>query len=214
MKSIGRCIFISRDLEGLSHSKQAKAALQGGLKHIQFRTKHLQYEQAVQEAKKIRTLCTDYGAFFTVNDEPHVAMECAADAVHLGLDDLPVSDARILVGSEMHIGGTCNTVADVVDRVRSGVNYVGLGPYQFTQTKQKLSPVLGLNGYVSILSTLKTLHIEIPIFAIGGIHFTDITSLLQTGVQGIALSSALGNTPDDIVQNAKRLAQLLDTYEH
>ena len=109
---------------------------------------------------------------------------------------MEVQAARSIVGSGKIIGGTANTLHHVIKRHEEQCDYIGLGPFRFTATKEKLSPVLGLGGYVDIMSQLQSRHITIPVFAIGGIQQDDIEPILKTGVYGVALSGLISYHPN------------------
>ena len=130
-----------------------------------------------------------------------------ADGVHLGLKDMPVDEARRILGPEVIIGGTANTIEDVVMHAQRGANYIGCGPFRFTTTKEKLSPILGLEGYRNITAEMKKRGICLPIVAIGGITRADIPEIMQTGVTGIALSGTILNA-EDPVEETRRILQL------
>ncbi|CAG4994288.1 Thiamine-phosphate synthase [Dyadobacter sp. CECT 9275] len=149
----------------------------------------------LEKASLAKNLCDSYGAKLIINDYPEVARDTGAFGVHLGLEDLPIQTARQM-GGNMIIGGTANTLQDVLQRVQEGADYVGLGPYRFTNTKQNLSPVLGADGYRAILETIHQMNISIPVIAIGGITDEDITGLLSAGVHGVAMSAAITHSPD------------------
>lgn len=117
------------------------------------------------------------------------------------MTDTSIKEARELLGEEKIIGGTANTYEDVVQRFHEKCNYVGLGPFKFTSTKEKLSPIVGLEGYKKIISTLKSEGIEIPIFAIGGILEEDIEPILNTSIYGVAVSGLITNNPTESLQN-------------
>jgi thiamine-phosphate pyrophosphorylase len=108
------------------------------------------------------------------------------------------------LGSEKIIGGTANTLTDVIKRIEENCNYIGLGPYRFTSTKDNLSPILGLAGYKEII---KQIYNTVPIYAIGGIVASDITQILETGIYGVAMSGTLTNYPDK-----KELINQLNNY--
>lgn len=129
-----------------------------------------------------------------MNDYPLVALKSNADGVHLGLDDMPVAEARALLGPDMIIGGTANTLAHMELRAKEGADYIGLGPYRFTTTKENLSPVIGLAGYSKLMSEAHKAGIKLPVIAIGGIELADIPLLLAEGLHGVAVSGALTNT--------------------
>ena len=118
---------------------------------------------------------------------------CGADGVHLGKNDMPVDEARRLLGHDKIIGGTANTFEDIERLHRQGTDYIGCGPFRFTTTKKSLSPVLGLEGYKRIVSDMKAHGIDLPIVAIGGILKSDIADIMQTGVTGIAVSGGILN---------------------
>ena len=121
-----------------------------------------------------------------------------ADGVHLGKNDTPIDEARNILGKEYIIGGTANTIEDIVDIYKSGADYIGCGPFRFTSTKKNLSPIIGLEGYNKIISDIKQRNIDIPIVAIGGIVDEDIQLILNTGINGIALSGCLMNANNPV----------------
>ncbi len=124
-----------------------------------------------------------------------------ADGVHLGLSDMSVEEARLILGNTKIIGGTANTFEDVLQRTAENCDYIGLGPFQFTTTKQNLSPILGLEGYRTIIEKMKMKNINIPIYAIGGIVLENVESLMETGIHGIAVSSLItqNETPSQLI---------------
>lgn len=142
-------------------------------------------------SKKIKLLCESYKAILIINDRVDVALKIASDGVHLGLDDMKIKDARVLLGNTKIIGATANTFSAIQNHIQNGCDYIGLGPFQFTKTKDNLSPILGLDGYRSIITQLKAANIEIPIYAIGGITLENVDSLLETGIHGIAVSAII-----------------------
>ncbi|MGV3586069.1 MAG: thiamine phosphate synthase [Adhaeribacter sp.] len=193
---ISKLQYISQQTESLSHVAAIHRALAAGCDWVQLRVKNQPESTVLALAQEAKALCASYGAKLIINDYPEVALAVAADGLHLGLTDRSIPEARALVGQQMIIGGTANTLADIRQRVAEGADYVGLGPYQFTPTKEKLSPVLGLSGYQILLQQLKTENIIIPIIAIGGIGLADVEPLLEAGVYGIAVSGALTHAAD------------------
>lgn len=154
----------------------------------------------------MKEICRRHGALFLVNDNVDIALELDADGVHLGKEDMNPLEARKILGYTKIIGGTCNTFEDVVARFRQQVDYIGLGPFTYTSTKKRLSPILGIEGYRNILDACRKAGIHIPIHAIGGIRENDIQPILSTGVTGIALSSLLKNS-DDITEKTKQIQE-------
>ena len=165
-------------------------ALNAGCKWIQLRYKNKSIEEVRTLAKMVQKICRAYDATFIINDHLQVASEINADGVHLGLDDISVMEAKAVLKNKI-IGGTANTLEDVLQRVNEKCDYIGLGPFRFTATKEKLSPILGIEGYQEILKELKNRNIDIPIYAIGGIEIEDFEKLEQAGVYGVAVSGLI-----------------------
>lgn len=167
-------------------------ALDAGIQWIQLRWKTAPVKEAEKLAEKIRPLCDTYRAVFIINDYPEIAVRVEATGVHLGLNDMSVAEARKILKPHQWIGGTASTIQDVLQRIQEQVTYIGLGPLRFTTTKEKLSPVLGIEGYQKIISQLG--ENTVPIYAIGGVRASDIVLLLRTGVYGVAISSAINRS--------------------
>ncbi len=166
-------------------------ALDAGCKWIQLRYKNKSLEEVLFLAKMVQKICRAYDAKLIINDHVQVAWQINADGVHLGLEDISVKEARTLLKENKIIGGTANTLEDVLKRVNEKCDYIGLGPYRFTATKEKLSPILGIEGYEAILNELKKRNIDIPIYAIGGLEEDDFEKLEETGVFGVAVSGLI-----------------------
>lgn len=190
--------FITHSNERYDHVEGAKLALQGGCRWIQLRMKDAMEIDFLRAAKKIRRLCDEYHATFILDDHVEWVGLTGADGVHLGKNDMPVDEARKMLGRNKIIGGTANTFEDVERLSRQGADYIGCGPFRFTTTKKNLSPVLGLEGYRSITALMKAHDIQLPIVAIGGILHQDIPAIMQTGVTGIAVSGAILNAENPV----------------
>lgn len=182
--------YISQGSTPEIHIHNIESVLQAGVKLVQLRLKNISDEQYVDYAIKVKTLCNKYNANLIINDNPIVAKACDADALHLGLDDMNILEARKIVSNKI-IGGTANTFEHIQQRCSEEVDYIGLGPYRFTKTKEKLSPILGIEGYQNIILQMKKSNLSTPIYAIGGIELQDIESIIYTGVYGIAVSGLL-----------------------
>lgn len=190
--------FITHSNERYDHVEGAKLALQGGCRWIQLRMKDAMEIDFLRAAKKIRRLCDEYHATFILDDHVEWVGLTDADGVHLGKNDMPVDEARKMLGQNKIIGGTANTFEDVERLFRQGADYIGCGPFRFTTTKKNLSPVLGLEGYRDITAQMKAHDIQLPIVAIGGILHQDIPAIMQTGVTGIAVSGAILNAENPV----------------
>lgn len=193
-----RVQFITHHNETYSYIDSVHLALKGGCRWIQLRMKNSDKEEIEQTAIIVKNLCKQYGATFIINDHVDTCIKVNADGVHLGKNDMTVKNARLILGDTYIIGSTANTFEDVNQAFKDGANYIGCGPLRFTTTKEKLSPTLGLDGYKSIVSSMKTHNIDIPVFAIGGIVIDDIQPLMDIGLHGIALSSYILNAKNPI----------------
>lgn len=171
-------------------------ALDAGCDWIQMRFKNQTEKNSFSLAEAVKLLCEEYLANFIVNDNLSLAQQIGADGVHLGLSDMKIDEARAILGSTKIIGGTANTFEDIQNHVKNGCDYIGLGPFRFTNTKEKLSPILGLSGYFEILQKLKNNKIDVPVYAIGGITLKDINPLMETGIYGIAVSGIITESPE------------------
>lgn len=195
--------FITHENSRLSYADGAEMALKGGCRWIQLRMKEASDAEFIAVAEKIAPMCREYGATFILDDRVHLVNICRGDGVHLGRNDMPVADARNLLGEKMIIGGTANTIDDIERLWRDGADYIGCGPYRFTTTKKNLSPILGLDGYQYITNEMKQRGIQLPIVAIGGITAADIEPLLATDIDGIAVSGAILNALNPIDEMAE-----------
>lgn len=185
--------YISQGESIYKQIRNIQHALDQGCDWIQLRFKTDNEKQLLDVAEAVKLLCDTYSATFIINDNPYLCQQVDADGVHLGLTDMNVSEARNILGEFKIIGGTANTYEDILLRFEENCDYIGLGPYKFTTTKQNLSPLLGLEGYQNILQKLKEENIHIPIYAIGGIQIEDVENLMKTGIHGIAVSGMITN---------------------
>ena len=195
--------FITHYTGRYTYFDSARMALEGGCRWIQLRMKEATEEEVEKEAIRVQDLCRQYGATFIIDDHVALAKKLHADGVHLGKKDMPIAEARKLLGKDFIIGGTANTFEDVQMHYAAGADYIGCGPFRFTTTKKNLSPVLGLEGYWNIVSRMKEAGINLPIVAIGGIAFEDIPAIMQTGVSGIALSGSILRADDPIAETRR-----------
>lgn len=188
--------FISHRTDEISCLDGIRMALDGGCKWIQLRMKDSPEEEIVRTGIQVRELCDRYGATMILDDHTHLVSETGADGVHLGKSDMPIGQARAILGKDRIIGGTANTFEDIVSHWKAGADYIGCGPFRFTTTKKNLSPVLGIEGYRSIMEKMRHAGINIPVVAIGGITASDIDDILATGVKGIAVSGSVLTAED------------------
>ena len=183
--------FISHFTEQHTYLDSIRLALEGGIKWVQLRMKEASEEEFLSVGTEVRRLCNQYGATFIIDDHVELVHKLKADGVHLGKNDMPIIEARRILGNNVIIGGTANTFEDIASHYQATANYIGCGPFRFTTTKKGLSPTLGLEGYRNIMQKVKEAGIDIPVVAIGGITAEDIPGIMQTGISGIALSGAI-----------------------
>ena len=188
--------YISQGETAAMQLKNINEALDAGCNWVQLRFKNARENELQITAEEVKKACDHYGATFIINDHPEIAKSVNADGVHLGLTDMKIAEAKNIIGTNKILGGTANILEHVLQRVEEGCSYVGLGPFRFTPTKEKLSPVLGLHGYKIIMAELETQKISTPVYAIGGIVLDDVADIMQTGVHGIAVSGTITNHSD------------------
>lgn len=200
--------FITHSNNRYGYVDGARLALEGGCRWVQLRMKEATEAEFMAAAAEIGRLCKEHGATFVLDDHVEWVEKTGADGVHLGKNDMPIDEARKILGNDKIIGGTANTFEDVERLYRQGANYIGCGPFRFTTTKKNLSPVLGLEGYQHIVDQMKSHGINLPVVAIGGILESDIKSILATGVSGIAVSGGILNA-ENPVEEMQRFLKLV-----
>jgi thiamine-phosphate diphosphorylase len=188
--ALSRLYFITGETDPL---EQIEAACRAGIRLIQLRMKEAPDEEFLVTAREAMKICRVWGSRLIINDRVEVAAAVDADGVHVGKEDLPVREARRILGAGKIVGGTANTAEDIREHYLGGADYIGLGPYRYTTTKKKLSPILGLEGYQRVMPQLEAEGVSVPVFAIGGIGVEDIRGLVEAGVYGVAFSGLLVN---------------------
>ena len=206
---IDKLHYISQNTGNTSHLESISHVLNAGGKWIQLRVKDQPENEVLELAKAANDLCKKFAARLIINDFPTVSSAISAYGLHLGLNDMSIVNARILTNNKIKIGGTANTFADIQKRVAEGADYIGLGPFRFTSTKKNLSPVLGIEGYRTIMKQVQKAGINLPIIAIGGILPEDLPELIETGIYGVAVSGALTNRKDapELIRNMYKLLE-------
>ncbi|WP_245971256.1 thiamine phosphate synthase [Sphingobacterium puteale] len=198
--------YISQGLTLADQKNNILKALDAGATWIQIRWKQADESAFSLLAQQMLQVCQHFGAKCIINDHVQLAKELDVDGVHLGLTDCGIAEARQLLGAAKIIGGTANSLEDVQQRIAEKCDYIGLGPYKHTYTKQKLSPLLGIAGYEHIIREIRRQGLTpVPIYAIGGISsLEDIQRLTETGVYGVAVSGLITQTPN-IISSIKNL---------
>lgn len=181
--------------------EQVESALRGGATCIQLREKDLNEEEFLAEALQISALCKRYQVPFFVNDNVEIAIQCKADGVHVGQEDMSAAKVRQRVGDDMMIGVSVHSVKEALTAVNNGADCLGVGAMFGTSTK-KDADVLSKDVLRDICAA-----VTIPVVAIGGINRSNLLQLSGTGVDGVALVSAIFSAKD-IEQECRTLRQL------
>lgn len=181
--------------------EQVEAALKGGVTCVQLREKELDEESFLKEAVEISELCKRYGVPFFINDNVEIAIKCHADGIHVGQEDMEASRVRQRVGEEMMIGVSVHSVEEALEAVKNGADCLGVGSMFATSTKKDVS-VLPKEVLRDICHA-----VDIPVVAIGGIGKSNISELAGTGMNGVALVSAIFSAED--IENECRLLRKL-----
>jgi thiamine-phosphate diphosphorylase len=192
------CVITSRSARfGRDHLDIAQAALDGGCRFLQLRDKELSSRALLDLGRQMRQLCREYQAVFVVNDRLDIALATEADGVHLGQDDLPIAEARRLLGPKAVIGASTSTVEGARRAEAEGASYLGVGPVYATASKDDAGTAIGL----SPISDIKA-DVGIPALAIGGINRDNVSAVIGAGADGVAVISAISEAEDMVRETA------------
>ena len=201
--------FITHYTDRHSYVDSARIALEGGCRWIQLRMKDAEERELRDTAIIIQRMCRAAGATFIIDDNVALAKSIGAQGVHLGKGDMPIAEARKILGDGFIIGGTVNSFDDILYHLQNSMpDYFGCGPFRYTSTKRNLAPILGIEGYSNIIKQMREHNIATPLIAIGGIAKEDIPQLLKSGVDGIALSGSILRA-DNPPQEMREIADIL-----
>ena len=181
--------------------EQVESALKGGVTCVQLREKELDDEAFLKEALEISKLCKSYNVPFFINDNVDIAIKCHADGIHVGQEDMEASKVRERVGEEMMIGVSVHSVAEALEAVKNGADCLGVGSMFSTSTKKDVD-LLPKETLRDICAA-----VDIPVVAIGGINRSNILKLSGSGVDGVALVSAIFAS-EDIESECRELYKL------
>lgn len=189
---------------GRSTVEIVRAAVAGGVTCVQLREKACETREFLQEAEQLLPLLREHRIPLIINDRIDVALAIAADGVHLGQSDMPISMARKICGDSLIIGISAESTDDAVRAEKEGADYLGVSPVFATPTKKDTAPPLGLEGVAQIREL-----VDIPIVGIGGINHRNAQSVIQAGADGVAVVSAIVSA-DEPESAARRLRELID----
>lgn len=190
-KYIEKLHFITHDISQISHIQQAQTACEAGAKWIQYRCLTKIDDELLADINLIAEICDDWGATLIVTDHIHLKGKADIQGFHIEDMDADFIDLRKQVGEEYTLGGSANTIENLIRLAREGADYAGFGPFSTTNTKPNNAPMLGYKGYAYAAEQLQLKNIDFPFLAVGGVALIDIPSLMETGVYGIAASAAI-----------------------
>lgn len=203
--------YITSTSSPVTVSEQVRQVLEGGCRWIQVRMKDATDEEITKTMEEIKPMCLEKEAFLILNDRVELAKTLDVGGVHLGKTDMLPSKARLFLGPAAVIGVTANTIDDVTAVSALDIDYIGIGPYRFTETKKNLAPVLGLDGIRAICKGMHEREINIATVAVGGIRPEDVAPLMEAGVNGLAVSGAIAFARD-IKAATEEFIRLLEPY--
>lgn len=205
-KKIGRLHVITDFYlqQRYTHAAIAEQAIEGGADVIQFRQKRGGIRNKLIEARKVKAVCEQASVPLIVNDHLDIAQAIGADGVHLGQDDLPIPDARKILGAEAIIGATATTANQARRAYEEGADYIGFGPVFVTQSKFNRASLKGLEGLAAACDA-----VPIPVIAIAGITADRVRPTLEAGAHGVAVLSAV-STADSPKRATKRIRAAID----
>lgn len=198
-------LITDRTISGMGHLQIAVHAISAGIRTIQLREKDMSKRELYNEAVSLRDLTLKHRTTFIINDYVDIARAVNADGVHLGQDDMPIKEARNILGKNKIIGISTHSLKQAVDAQSEGADYIGFGPV-FKTTTKKTGPVKGIRA----LREIKR-HITVPVVAIGGITLENIPDVLRTGVEAVAVASAI--LSGDIMTNTKKFLAVIELYK-
>lgn len=182
----------------------AAAVLRGGADTIQYRRKQGEYRGWVEEAGGVADLCRSYGVPLIINDHVQLCIDIDADGLHLGLSDMPVEQARRILGSGKIIGGTSRTIDHIRSAAAAGADYVGFGPVWPTGTKSIDDPVRGIDHLRAVAR-----ESPIPVIAIGGIDIERASRAIEAGAHGVAVIGVVAGSedPEGVVRRLREVTR-------
>ncbi len=188
-----RIHFVSYADEFGNHVPSIEKVLEAGIDLVQLRIKNRDDKACIKQAEESKVLCNHYRAQLIINDRVNLSRQLDIRAVHLGQKDMPISEARMLLGENCYIGGTANSLDQMIALSEEGVDYIGLGPYRFTRTKENLSSILGHAEIADTVREFQAIGYKTPIYIIGGIVASDFSTIAELPIAGIAVSSLFAN---------------------
>ncbi|TCD12840.1 thiamine phosphate synthase [Pedobacter frigidisoli] len=199
MKYIEKLQYITHDIPHLTHIEQAQLACEAGAKWIQYRCLSKADDELLKDINAIAEICDDWGTTLIVTDHIHLNGKADIQGFHIEDMNADFIALRKFVGDDITLGGSANTVEDLIRLANEGVDYAGFGPFAITETKPNSYSLLSLQAYIDAANKLDQLKITLPVLAVGGIKIYDVEAIMQTRIFGIAVSGAI-NFADDFIE--------------
>lgn len=203
--------FITNTDSKATPAEQVKGVIAGGCRWVQIRMKDASDEEIASVINEIKPLCIETETFLILDDRVELAKTLDVGGVHLGKGDMLPSKARMILGPAAVIGVTANTFEDIVAVRSLDIDYIGIGPFAETTTKRNLSPILGIDGLREINNKMQAEEINIGHVAVGGITLDDVVPVMETGMNGIAVSGAIAKS-DNIEKATKQFLDVLSPF--
>lgn len=197
-------LYVITDRRLIDEITGAREALEGGATAIQLRIKNASTREMIEVGKKMRKLCDDFGALFFVNDRLDVALATNADGIHVGKEDMPVYMVRE-IAPNLIVGASARNPKEAKDAEKQGAHYIGAGSVFPTVSKDD-AIVIGLETLRLIVES-----VSIPVVAIGGINHSNVMEVMKTGVDGVAVISAIMGAKD-IREATREMLLIIERY--
>lgn len=198
-KYISKFHYLTQDLPNRSHVEQAQIACQAGANWLQYRCLPKNDNELIAEINQIAEICDEWGATLIVTNHYHLLDRVDVQGVHIEDLDADLAAIRAKIGPDKTLGASATNIKRLLSiQALAIADYVGYGPYAHTTTKLNDKPLLGIEGY----NMLQRHQIQVPVIAVGGIQINDVKPLMDTGIYGVAVSSAvnLANDPATAVK--------------
>ncbi len=193
-KYISKLHFLTQDLPNRTHLEQVQWACEAGANWIQYRCMSKSDEEMLAELHPIASVCDDWGATLIITNHVHLVAMADIQGVHIEDMDVDLTLIRNEIGEDKTLGASAHDLNQIEKHINNGADYIGCGPFTHTDTKPNNYAHLGVSGYKQIIQELNINNLNFPIIAVGGIDLENVTSLLTTGIYGIAVSGAINRS--------------------
>jgi thiamine-phosphate pyrophosphorylase len=200
--------YLTQDLPGRSHLQQVEIACNEGAKWIQYRCFSKSEEEMLEELHQIANICDDWGTTLIVTDHYQLLPKADIQGVHIEDMKADISFIRQIIGEDKTLGASATNLAQLVNHIKNGADYIGCGPFSHTETKPNTEKYWAIEGYVSAIVELQKLGLTVPLIAAGGINLENVDDLMRTGIHGVAVSAAV-NKSDEPANTFKQFYRLL-----